>query len=151
MCWTSLRVGSWRTLRIVWSLREPTMAEAGPLFERILETEQVARPSRDKAVWILLRHYLGEIASSSVAPRDGLVPMMNLYDRADITSQSRQYAGDSHGIEHLVGAHWSYEDIDDAARVVTFKGADEEFKSLDVEVVRRAQEWLARHGVLDGA
>jgi hypothetical protein len=132
------------------TLREPTMAEAGPLFERILEAEHVTRPSKDEAVWTLLRHYIGAIANGSVTPRTGLGPMMSVLRLAEnLGFQATEYVGDSHDIQGLVGAFWSYEDIDDAARVVTFKGADEERKSLDVEVVRCAREWMARHGALD--
>ena len=57
-----------------------------------------------------------------------------------------KYVGDSHGIQDLVGAYWSYDDLDEAARVATFKGAGEERRSLDIDVVQRAQEWMKRHG-----
>ena len=129
------------------TLREPTMAEAGPLFERILEARHFTRPSKDEAVWTLLRHYVGVIADGSVAPRTGLEPMMGVFGLAEgIGARATQNVGDSHDIQHLVGAYWSYEDLDDAARVVTFKGADEKREALDVEVVQRAQEWMKRHG-----
>ncbi|MDH5741730.1 MAG: hypothetical protein OEY77_15540, partial [Nitrospira sp.] len=39
------------------TMRNPTMVEAGPLFERVLQI-----PSREEAIWILLRHYLQGIA-----------------------------------------------------------------------------------------
>jgi hypothetical protein len=136
-----------RTVIDLATLREPSMAEAGPLFERILETEQVARPSKDEAVWILLRHCLDAIANRSVAPREGLGRMMDIYYRVNMSNDSREYAGDSHDLQHLVGAYWSYEDMDDAARVVTYNGASEERQALDVEVVQRATEWMSRHGV----
>ena len=55
------------------------MAEAGPLFERILEAGHFTRPSKDEAVWTLLRHYVGVIADGSVAPRAGLEPMMGVF------------------------------------------------------------------------
>jgi NADPH-dependent ferric siderophore reductase len=71
--------------------------------------------------------------------------MMDLYIRVDISSRSREYSGDAYGIEHLVGDYWSYEDLDDAARVVTFTEADEKRKLLDVDVVQHAQEWMTRY------
>lgn len=130
------------------TLREQTMAEARPLFERILEAEHVTTPSKDEAVWVLLRHCVGAIANGSVVPREGLGPMMDVFRRAEsMGHRDSKYVGDSHDIEHLVGAYWEYEDIDDAARVVTYLGADEQRRSLDVEVVRCAQEWVRRHGV----
>jgi hypothetical protein len=129
------------------TLREPIMAEAGPLFERILEAEQVTRPSKDEALWTLLRHYIGAIANGSATPRSGLGPMMSVLRIAEkMGFQATEYVGDSHDIQSLVGAYWSYEDIDDAARVVTYQGADEERKSLDIEVVQRAKEWMTTHG-----
>jgi len=74
--------------------------------------------------------------------------MMDVFRLAEgMGYRATEYVGDSHDIEHLVGAYWSYDDIDDAARVVTFKDADEERNSLDADVVRRAQEWITRHGV----
>ena len=117
------------------TLRAPTMAEAGPLFERILEAAHVAAPSKDEAIWVLLRHYVGAIANGSVEPSAGLGQMMDVFRRAGHEGYlATQYVGDSYDIQDLVGAYWSYDDIDDA-----------EQQSLDADVVLRAQEWITRH------
>ena len=76
---------------------------------------------------------------------------MDIYRRAgaeEIGYRDIKYTGDALDIEPFVGGYWSYGDIDEAARVVTFRGAEEERKSLDAEIVRRAHEWLMRHGPL---
>lgn len=50
------------------TMRHPIMADAGPLFERVLQELHVEMPSWDDAVWILLRHHIGRIAYEDVAP-----------------------------------------------------------------------------------
>jgi hypothetical protein len=128
------------------TIRELTMADAGPLFERILQDASVTKPSREEAMWIVLRSYIEAIAVGSVGPREGLGLMMNVYHRSDL-SRSGEYVGDSHDVVQLVGAYWAYDDIDEAARVVTFRKEGEERAKLDAVVIQRAQEWLGRHSV----
>ena len=91
--------------------RHLVMADAGPLFEQTLRDLNVDTPSREEAVWVLLRYHIGRIAYEDVAPREGLQSVLDVYHRADLYTQNQTYVGDSHGIEHLIGAYWIYDDL----------------------------------------
>ncbi len=127
-------------------LRYPTMADAGPLLERVLEEEGVSRPSVEDAVLTVLRCELDRIARRVVKPREGLERVMKLVDSQDFHGKARVYVGDSHGLERLVGAYWSYDDLDEMSRGGMLEGHDEARKELDEDVVRRAQEWMEVYG-----
>jgi len=128
--------------------RHPVMADAGPLFERALQELHTELPAPEDAVWILLRHHIGRIAAGDVAPRDGLRVVLDLYNRADLYNKSREYVGDSHGIQQLIGYFWGYDDLDERPREVSFDGryGADAFQALDQEVVRLAHQWLGEHG-----
>lgn len=93
--------------------RNLVMADAGPLFEQAMQDLHAEIPSRDNAVWILLRHHIGRIAYEDVRPRDGRQFVLDIYYRANLQEESRTYAGDSHGIQRLIGAYWEYGDLDE--------------------------------------
>ena len=92
--------------------RHLVMADAGPLFEQALRDLKVEMPSREEAVWVLLRHHIGRIAYEDVAPREGLRSVMDVYNRAAPQAHCHTYVGDSHGIQQLVGAYWEYDDLE---------------------------------------
>jgi len=127
--------------------RDPTMADVGPLFEQALADFNIPRPSRDEAVGILLRYYVQRIASGAVTARQGLKPLMELYDLADLHKQSREFAGDAYGLQHLVGAYWAYDDLDGRSNEVSYWGryGAEAVEALNEDVVRWATEWCAQY------
>jgi len=99
-------------------------------------------------VWILLRHYIGRIGSGDLAPRAGLSFIHDLYMCADLDERSREYAGDSHGIQRLLSYSWGYDDLEERPTEVSFDGryGAHAIRALDEEVVRLAREWVADHG-----
>jgi hypothetical protein len=107
------------------TMRHPVMANAGPLFERALQELHTEMPSREDAVWILLRHHIGRIASRDVSPREGLRFVVDVYYLTDLYDKSREYVGDSHGIQQLIGYFWGYDDLEERPREVSFDGDTE--------------------------
>jgi hypothetical protein len=95
------------------TLRNPVMADAGPLFEQALEELGAHVPSRDTAIWVLLRHHIGQIAAGSLSPRDGLRGMVELCDQAHLYAETREYVGDSHGLERLLAFFHGYADVEE--------------------------------------
>jgi len=126
--------------------RHHVMADAGPLFEQTLRDLNVDAPSRDEAVWVLLRHHIGRIAYEDVAPREGLQSVLDVYRRADLYTQSQTYVGDSHGIEQLIGAYWIYDDLQAGSVSQSLESHLEAVRDLDDAVVRAATEWIGQHG-----
>jgi hypothetical protein len=130
------------------TLRHATMADAGPLFERALAEVAIDLPSEQDAVWILLRHYLKRIATGEVRGKDGLKPVMDLYDLAGLHEKTLEYAGDSHGLHHLVGAYSGYDDLYERPTEVSVEGLTgaAAVDALDKNVARLAREWSEQHG-----
>jgi hypothetical protein len=135
----SLEIGELATTR------HPVMADAGPLFEAALRDLNVKVPSRDEAVWILLRHHISRIASEDVRPRDGLRSVLEVYNRADLYAQSQTYVGDSHGIQDLIGAYWAYEDPSPPPGA-SLQDYSIDLRALDEAVVHAATVWVGQHG-----
>lgn len=119
------------------TMRNPIMAEAGPLFERVLKERGIQVPSRGEAICILLRRYLQGIAEGSTMPQEGLrLVMREVFYPGNLFEISKEPVGDSHDLEHLIGASYEYNDL--------YKSED--VMKLNAEVVRLAQEWVQRHG-----
>ena len=134
--------------RELGGLRETTMTDAAPLFERMLTDLNVGLPSREHAVQRLLRHHIQELAARRVSAREGLKKMVDVSYLGERYEQSRVYAGDAYGIEHLVGARWAYDELDARPTEVSFQGlyGREAALALDEDVVRLAKDWLKQHG-----
>ena len=99
----------------VYTSAYPIMSEVGPHFEAILHAEGVVLPTREASLWILLRSYLTDITQRVVPPREGMRRIMDdVLDRGRLHELTTKYAGDSHGIERLVGCYYEYDDIDEA-------------------------------------
>src|SRR5438270_3007639 len=98
-------------------LELPVMADAGSLFERMCAEFRVAVPTKQEAVDELLRYRLESITSGTCRPRDGLEAIMReVYYPHFADEPCEQYVGDSRGMEHLIGAYWSYDDLTERPR-----------------------------------
>jgi hypothetical protein len=128
------------------STRYPSMSEAGPLFERLLQENEIGLPSIDDAVWTLLRHHISQIALRAVPCRAGLQRVVDVYYLADLFGRARHYVGASHGIEHLLGAFYGYDELEGTTEV-SYQGNYGPATVLVWEdtVVLLAHEWLAAH------
>lgn len=126
------------------TMREPIMSEAGPLFEQILRESAIDLPSVDESLETVLRHYISQIAARVIEPRSGLRSIARIYYSANLYEESRHYVGDSHGLEHLLGSFYVYDDIEECS--LEGQGGPKAHRSLDEDVVRQANDWLQAHG-----
>ena len=129
-----------------------TMAEVGPIFERVcLEMGQAIPPS-DEAIDIVIAAQLSDIAEGQVAPEVGLKQLMEDVVLPRVLPESQagayQFAGESRGLQRLVGAHWSYDELRARPTELSIDGkfGDEAIKLLDEQVVGFARDWLRRSG-----
>jgi hypothetical protein len=117
-------------------MRDPIRSDLGPVLERAVEEMGLRLPSRDEAVWTLLRYYVSELASGNARGKEGLQPIIDVYYGAALYEATEKYVGDSHGIDSLIGAYYSYEDVS--------KGSDAE-STLEAEVIQQAKAWMGKH------
>jgi hypothetical protein len=94
---------------------ELTMAEVGPVFERVCMELEQPMPSVDQAIDIAIRALLGDIAQEAVAPEEGLRRLMDGVVRPHVDLETAagpyRFAGESRGLQHLVGAYWGYDEL----------------------------------------
>jgi hypothetical protein len=126
--------------------RSPVMSEVGPRFESALRQLKIQIPERGRAVWVVLRDLLEQIATHRTAPRVALSELVRVHRRAP-GSEKEAVLGESHGLADLIGCHYSYDEIDDRGDEVSFKGlfGDDARRALDEEVTRLAAGWIEGH------
>jgi hypothetical protein len=144
------------SLAKLYDVRDPVMADVGPLFESALKELGVGIPTQEDAIFVLLRHYARCILEGVLRPREGLGRIReDVYDPADLHARSKEYTGDSHGIQKLMACYWGYEDLEERPDEVSFAGkfGQEAVAALDEEVVNLATAWHRQHSgiVIDPA
>ncbi len=129
-------------------LNPQVMSDAGPLFERLCEQCGVNIPSKYEAINELIRFHLKDIASGDCTPREGLeLFMRELYKPYLAGESNREYVGDSRGLEYLIGAYWSYDDLIERSRQVSWDGKHgaKAISAWENSVRQYARDWLNRH------
>ncbi len=119
---------------------DPNDGDTWERLEAVLEEMGVALPSRDEAVWIVLRHEIRMIVAGRTDPLEGVRWVGEL----DLGVAPREYVGDSHGAAELVGAYHSLDDLD--YRGVRGRKRRREERALKAHIVEIARAWLAEHG-----
>jgi hypothetical protein len=124
-----------------------TMASVGPVFERVCRELKQPIPSVDQAIDIVTRALLGDIAQEAIAPEAGLKRLMDDVVRPHIDDETARFAGESRGLQHLVGAYWSYDELRGRPTEISIDGkfGDEALSLLDQQVIGFARDWLDQH------
>lgn len=108
-----------------------TMAILAPLLEVALKDSGVAVPEFEEAVWVMLRHHIGLIASGEAHPKKQFSILLSDIERFEIHKGIKEYVGDNVGIALLYG--WYYEDY----------ATEEEINS---ELIKESKNWVSRYG-----
>lgn len=127
----------------------PTLVDHGPVFERALRQCSIALPSTAAAIDYLLRHYLQAIASGALPPRQGMFQVIKELYHPHIDDQpAREYVGDQCGLQHLIGAFYSYDELEERPREVSFEGlyGPAAIPAFDRYVRQLAKDWLQQNG-----
>jgi hypothetical protein len=123
----------------------PQMDEVLPAFLKVLKKYDIAVPERGAAVWEILKIHISAIASEDIDPLEGLNKMMSdVYWDYDFQVLTKEFIGDSHGIELLIGLYWAYDDLRDESHRFSCKrklNIDE----IKGEVVKEAKRWINKY------
>ncbi len=86
---------------------------------------------------------LSRIASGQGEPHDELEALISeVYWDYDFHSVTTKYLGDSHGIEHLIGLYWEY---DDATEGTSGTFSDRDMRKWETAVRQRSEEWAKQY------
>jgi hypothetical protein len=147
---TSLERGRWSpAIDDIVSATHPIRSEVGPALETLLAEQGVEIPDTEEAVWVVLRGHLGDIASGAIPPKVGMERVMSeVCDPAGLHARTRRFLGDSHGLEHLIGAFYAYDDLLERPSEVSMGGrfGEAAFDAWGRQVIDLARDWLLRHG-----
>ncbi len=127
------------------AVSNPIISDIEPLFLSALKELGIPLPQKEEAVLTVLESLLRSIAEGEAQPHDGLRRVMReVYYGADLYEKSVKYTGDSHGIHHLIGCYWAYDDLRERPDEVDFDGkyGEEAIAGLDAQVVHLATEWI---------
>lgn len=106
-------------------------------------------PNSEQAVWDLIAYHALAIAEGKIDPLKGLNSMIrDVYWNYDFSNSTREYLGDSHGIEQLIGYYWGYEDLVERPTEVSGNGqyGDDAIVELKKEIKREALQWTELYG-----
>jgi len=126
----------------------PRLDEVLPGLLAALSHHGIIVPDKEQAAWILIEHHLKAIAAGNSDPLEELSKLIaDVYWDYDFHTPTKEYLGDSHGIEHLIG-DW---EADGLRANAEGKGPNvatsvEEWTELRNQVVLQSKRWLATRG-----
>lgn len=130
---------------------DPAMREVGPLFEDLCAELGEPIPDSHKAADIVVGAILGEIVDGTVQPKVGLQQLMDdvywPYVANERESGPGHDVGETHDLQHLIGAYWSYDELRERPTELSVDGefGDAAIARLDEHVKGFANDWLAAH------
>ncbi len=112
------------------------LEEYRSMFEKALTELKIPIPSEEEAVWCVLKYYVNGVADGRIQPREGMrritVEIVNVY----LYRKSKEHLGDSHGLGKLIGAYYSYDDVE----------KQDEIMAIDLEIIQSAKDWINTYG-----
>lgn len=112
--------------------------EVVPPFVAYLQREGITVPTKDQAVWKLIAYHVSRIASGAADPISELQELISdVYWDYDFHTPTREYLGDSHGIQYLIGLYWEYDDMSERDR-------DASRDEIKEAIIKRSEEWTER-------
>jgi len=136
------------SLLAVVDAQPKTQEEVIPPFRDFLLRSGIAIPDRERAIWILLAHYIRRIATSPNDPFTPLNELINdLYWDYGFDQQPGSCLGESHGIHHLIGHYWMHDYMLDEPQSATYNGKSgaEAIDELKRVISDDAQSWIRNY------
>ena len=127
----------------------PRLDEVLPGLLAAFSHDGIIVPDKERAVWILIEHHLKAIAAGKSDPLEELSKLIaDVYWDYDFHTPTKEYLGDSHGIEHLIGAYWKADDLRENAegKGPNAAASVDKWAELRNQVVLQSKRWLATGG-----
>jgi hypothetical protein len=130
---------------------DPVTWQVGPLFEGLCARLGQSIPDPHEAADIVTTAILRDILDGSLAPEIGLKQLMDDVYWPHVAHEGESgighYVGESHGLQHLIGAYWSYDELRKRPTELSIDGryGEAAIALLDEHVKGFARDWLAAH------
>jgi hypothetical protein len=127
------------------------LSEVGPVFEQVCRELKQTIPSLDEAIGKVSTAILRYIVDGSADPQTDLQRLMDEIYWPHLAVETKadkgQYIGESHNLQSLIGAYWSYDELlkRPAELSIDGKHGAEAIALLDERVRALAQDWLGKH------
>jgi hypothetical protein len=130
---------------------DPVTWQVGPLFEDLCSQLGQPIPDPHDAADIVATAILRDIVDGSLAPEAGLTQLMDDVYWPHVSDEDESgighCVGESHGLQHLIGAYWSYDDLRQRPTELSIDGrfGEAAIALLDENVEAFARDWLDGH------
>lgn len=126
-------------------LSRPRLDEVAPGFVAALAHHGIAVPDQHTAVLQLIEHHLRNAVRPGADPLEHLARLIDeVYHQYDFASVTREFLGDSHGIERLIGLHWGIDDMRERPEIsCNGKTGDEAWPEVRQLIAVEAERWLS--------
>ncbi len=99
-------------LRILAGLGKKDTSEIRCYINRTLGDLRITEPMREESAWIMIRYFIGQIVSGQIDPHEGVHTIVwDIYHKTNWNIQDRCWAGDSIGIQELLGLCDTFDDL----------------------------------------
>lgn len=122
--------------------------EINSIFKSVLRELEVELPTEDEAIMMLLCYHIEKIAEGRTPPRERMETIMEeIYYPGKLFEKEKEFVGESHDLNHLIGCYYSYDDIEERPKkwILGRLSDKKSMKALDQEMIEHAKEWLKRH------
>jgi len=100
--------------------------------------------NQDQAVWVLLTQSIFVMSSDKCDAAYAMSRLMaDVYWNYDFSKLTKNYVGDSHGIEHLIGLYWDYDDL--CCHYAPNSPPESDDKEYEAQLRDNARKWLAKY------
>jgi len=125
-------------------IKNPSLADVLPPFSKFLEKQGIDVPNKDEAVWQIIEHHIENILNGVSDPLESLCSLIkDVYWDYDFHTPTKEYLGDSHAIQDLIGLYWGYDDMKERPNEISCnnKFGVEGIAELKKEILISAKEW----------
>ena len=118
------------------------------LFKEALIELGIVIPESKEAVKSILHHSLSNIVNKKIDPIQGIKSLVDgLLKKIKLHEESDNYLGDFLGIEKLLSAYYSLDDINSGDSSVSYDGlyGEKALVQIENDIVALSKQWLERN------
>lgn len=106
-----------------------------PYLAAVAELGMAVPEDQESLIWYLLQRYIGDMVAGTIEPERGAARVVQEVDHHfRLYQRTIKYAGDSHGLEHILSYYYAYDDL-----------PEKRFAEVDELLMEACREWMRVH------